>query len=138
MRRVVLCCVVALLVVLPGRPARADVVRPTAAEVAAGVMACLQESAGRPLTIGGHSGRAAIDAGGSPAFVVWRGQPAERYLGTAQHVMEGDPLDPPMLLGTPYTAPLATPRGEPWPLTPQAVACFDQEYRRLLDARDPA
>ena len=66
--------------------------------------------------------------GGEPFLNIWRGRPSGRWVGSAEHIISDDPLDPPMVISSVWARGLA----EPPTLMPDAVRCFEQEYRRLL------
>ncbi len=101
--------------------------QPTAVEVGAALMGCLGPY-GNELRVEGGSTEATMRAGGIPYLNIWRGYPSGRWVGTAEHVIADDVLDPPMVLSTAWNRSMPEPRT----LNPREIACFEHEYRARL------
>ena len=95
--------------------------RPTVAEVAAGVMACMEPAAGGALVLTAGWDQGVIMAADGPIMGFDRMEPGSRQFGPREHAIADDPAGSSIVMST--DAPS---------LTPEAIACFEQEYRRLL------
>ena len=109
--------------------------RPVPIEVAGAMVPCLSAAAGghvpapaARMTAQGGNNEAMITMSDEVALHLIRAEPnpAWRQAGLA-YSLDDDPIRPAMLLMT--TSAL---RGEGPPLAPQAITCFEQEYRYLL------
>ena len=93
---------------------------PAAAEVAAGVLACL-ELDGDTFLLTADRDWALISAADDPLLDFVRTQPGARQFGPREHAIADDLFWPPVVMST--DAPT---------LSPEAIACYEREYRRLL------